>query len=309
VSALAAPEPLESLGEIFLANLPEGMAAPEDRSGLERLLERAFETARAPWPDLLLEPGPFMRHLAERLPAAGGGQPLERAIASMHLCDLYLACACGLGVPGAVEALERRYLVRLPAVLGRPGRSREEIDSVGQKLREKLIVHVHLSTYTGEGRLGSWIEIIAKRMANREARLVRGRSSGLSSAAAGLADSGNLEQDLLKKDLLAQLQSALSAAGATLSGEQRELLRYHYRDGLSEAKLALLFRTSQPTVSRRLKRAREAIFEETKRRLLERSDLAEAEFASLIADVQSRWLDLTLSQLFGDQTGEEGGAD
>jgi len=303
VSTLATSE---CLGEVLLANAPKGTVAPEDRSGLERLLERVFERARAPWPDLPLEPGPFMRHVAERLPAAGQARSLEQAIESMRLSDLYLACACASGVPGAVNALERTYLVKLPAILGRLGRSREEIDSVGQKLREKLILQAHLSTYTGVGRLGNWIEVIAKRMANREARPGPGRSSGLSSVAAGLAGAGDLEQDVLKKDLLAQLQSALIEAGATLSGEQREMLRYHYRDGLSEARLAALFRTSQPTVSRRLKSAREAIFEETKRRLRERLGLAEAEFESLIADVQSRWLDLTLSQVFGDSTGGAG---
>ena len=84
---------------------------------------------------------------------------------------------------------------------------------------------------------------------------------------------------------------------------QRELLKFHYRNGLSETKLAVLFHTSQPTISRRLKSTREAILAETKRRLGKQLGLAEKDFDSFIAELESRWLDLSLSQLFGEADG------
>jgi len=254
---------------------------------MERLPEEAFETARAPWPDLQLTLEQFTRHVAG----------LERAFESLHLSDLYLACACALGVPRAAETLEREHLVKLPGILRRHGHSQETVDDVCQKLREKLILHSHISTYTGEGKLGSWVEVIAKRMANREARPGAAESSGMSQLVEKQASSSDIEKDVVKKHLLAELQAALREAGSALSGEQRQLLKFHYRNGLSESKLAELFRTSQPTISRRLKGAREAIFEETRRRLRQRLGLSEKDFDSLIADVQSRWLDLSLSQI------------
>lgn len=289
-----------SLVEIFLANTPASAAAPGDRSALERLLAQAFETAHARWPGLALTAAQFMRHVAERLPpAAGPGQPLEQVLEGLHLSDLYLACACALGVPGGAETLEREHLAKVPTILRLHRHSPELIDDVCQKLREKLILHAHIATYTGEGKLGSWVEVIAKRMANQEARPAASGSSGLSKIVEAVASPGDLEKDILKKDLLAELQSALRAAGSTLSEEQHQLLKFHYRNGLSEAKLAALFNTSQPTISRRLKAARQAILEETKRLLRERLRLADKDFDSFIADVQSRWLDLSLSQLFG----------
>jgi RNA polymerase sigma-70 factor len=299
---LPVPPPL---CEIFLESAPAGTAVPGDRSDLERLLDQAFETARAPWPDLSLTAVQFIRHVAEHLPLNSHGQPVELVLKSLHLSDLYLACTCALGVPRAADILERDYLAKVPGILRRHRHSPEMIDDVCQKLREKLVLHAHVATYTGEGKLWSWVEVIAKRMANQEARPTASESSGLSKLIAGFASTGDLEKDVLKKNLMAEFQSALSAAGSTLSDEQRALLKLHYRNGLSEAKLAMLFKTSQPTISRRLKSAREAIFNETKHRLRERLGLAEKDFDSFLADVQSQWLDLSLSQLFG---GSEGSA-
>lgn len=270
---------------------------------MESFFEQAFETARAPWPDLSLTAAQFTSHLMKCLAATGKGEP-ALALRSMHLSDLYLACACANGAPGAVEALDRDYLAKLPGILRRHRHSPEAIEDVCQRLREKLLLQAHIATYTGEGKLASWVEVIAKRMANKETRPEVNESSGMSRIVEGFAGTGDLEKDVLKRNLLTELQSALRAAGSTLTDEQRELLKFHYRNGMSEAKLAVLFKTSQPTISRRLRSAREVVFAETKRRLRERLGLAEQDFDSFIADVQSRWLDLTLSQLFGDTDGQ-----
>src|SRR4051812_38415602 len=84
---------------------------------LERLLAPAFETARARWPDVTVTAAQFMRHVAERLPAAGTGPPVEQVLEELHLSDLYLACACTLGVPRAADAFERDYLTKIPSIL------------------------------------------------------------------------------------------------------------------------------------------------------------------------------------------------
>jgi len=289
----------QSLVEIFLAGAPAGATVPGDHGELQRLLARAYETARAPWPGIALDAARLIRHLAKRLPAASREQPLDRVLEALHLSDLYLACACAEGAPGAADALERDYLSRVPGVLRHHRHTPESIDDISQKLREKLVLKAHISTYTGEGELWSWIKVIAKRTANRETRSDASEPSGLSGLIEQAPASGDLEKDVLKKDLLAELQAALNAAGATLSPEQRDLLMYHYRNKLPEAEIARIYGTSQPTISRRLKGIRETILAQTKRLLRERLDLAESDFDSLIADVQSRWLDLTLSQLLG----------
>ena len=286
-----------TLAEAFLARAPPGVALPE-RSRLGPLLVEAFEAARAPWPGLDLPAERFIRHLAERWPP-GAKDGVEPAIRGLHLGDLYLACACAAGVPGAADALEREHLSKIPAALRRQRLAPEAVEDVCQKLREKVILNTHIATYSGEGKLSNWIAVIAKRMAAKSAARGPASTSGWSRVVGQLPAAGDLEKDVLKKDLLGELESAMRAAGAALSDEQRELLKFHYRDGLSEPKLAKLFNTSQPTISRRLGKAREIMLAETERLLGERLGLTREDFESFISDVRSRWLDLSLSHVLG----------
>ncbi|HVE86412.1 MAG TPA: sigma-70 family RNA polymerase sigma factor [Myxococcales bacterium] len=287
------------LAAIFRAHARAGAAAPD-----ESLLVDVYEAARSRWPDLALSAQPFIRHVAERLPAAREGRTVEQALRSLHLVDLYLACACAAGVPGAVEALEREHLARVPALLARQRRSPEAIQEVCQKVRETLLVRARISTYSGEGKLSSWIEVIAKRLANKEGQPRSGAPASSDSGIAGaVADGGDLEKDVIKKKLVAELQVAVREAGSVLSAEQRELLRFHYRNGMSESRLAKLFNTSQPTISRRLSKAKELVFAETRRSLRQRLQLTERDFDSVIDEIRSRWLDLSLGQVFGGPDG------
>lgn len=287
------------LAAVFREHAPAGVGAPQ-----EPRLAYVYETARSKWPDLALSAEQFIRHVAERLPGAGAGRPVEQALESLHLADLYLACACAAGVPGAVEALEREYLARVPAILARQHRSPETIQEVCQKVRETLFLRTRISTYSGEGKLSSWIEVIAKRLANKEGQSRGGAPPSSDSGIAGVvADGGDLEKDVIKKKLVAELQVAVRAAGSVLSGEQRELLRFHYRNGMSESRLAKLFNTSQPTISRRLSKAKELVLAETRRSLQQRLQLTESDFDSFIDEIRSRWLDLSLGQVFGGSDG------
>jgi len=280
---------------------PSPLGNPE----LERHLAEAVEVARKAWPGLALSDRQFIRHLAERLPANLRGRSVEQSLKALHLSDLYLACACAAGVPGATDILEREYLAKVPSVLRRQRRRAETIEEVGQKLRESLLVQAQIATYTGEGKLWSWIEVIVKRMANKEERGRAVPTSNISRIAEGAGSSGNPEKDAIKKKLVDELQIAVRAAGSALSDEQRELLRFHYRNGMSETRLAKLFQTSQPTISRRLSKAKELILAETRRSLQERLNLAEQEFESFIGEIRSRWLDLSLSQVFGGTDGPD----
>src|SRR5678809_286972 len=153
--------PAHSLVEVFQAHLPAGTLPPEGRAALEERLGRAVAAARAPWPDLGLSAVQFIRHVAERFPAEEGTQPVEAVLESLHLSDLYLACACANGAPAAIAILEHEYLSKVPAVLRYRRLSSDTIDDVCQKLREKLLLQTAsapaIATYTGEGRLQVWI--------------------------------------------------------------------------------------------------------------------------------------------------------
>lgn len=292
-----------SLAAVLRKHALDGVVEPEDAPGLERYLVDIHDAARSKWPGLALPAEQFMRHVAERLPAKNEGRSLEQVLKSIHLADLYLACACAAGVPGAIEAMEREYLARVPGLLERQRRAPEIVDDVCQKVREALFLRGRISTYSGEGKLMSWIEVVAKRLANKEGRA--GGNAPSSSAGGAPEQSGDLERDVIKKGLLDELQVALRAASSTLSVEQRELLRFYYRNGKSETELAKIFNTSQPTISRKLSKAKELIFMETRESLQRRLQLSASDFESFIDEIRSRWLDLSFGQVFGGSGGSD----
>src|SRR5262245_49500334 len=224
-----------SLVEILRAHGPRGLVLSGDEAGLERYLTETLDAARAAWPGLALAARPYLRHVAERIPAHLKGRPAEQVFKSLHLTDLYLACACAAGVEGSVALLEREFLAKVPSVLRRQRRSQGTIEEIGQKLRAKLIAEGQIATYTGEGKLWSRIEVIAKRMANKEERTRSDPAARISRLADVLGGGGNPERDTIKKKVVAELQIAVREAGAALSDEQREMLRFHYRNGMSEA--------------------------------------------------------------------------
>src|SRR5262249_17417143 len=98
------------LAGIFRERVPVG--APADEAALEATLRRLLEEGARAWPGLQLAPGSFVRHLAAR---AVGGAPPSAARAP----DLYLACACAAGIPGAFEAFDRAHLDVVGAYLVR----------------------------------------------------------------------------------------------------------------------------------------------------------------------------------------------
>lgn len=286
-----------TLAAVFQAHTRVSIRA--DPAALEEHLAKALERARAPWSTVPLFAERFVAHIAERLPDNDRGLPIEQIFESLHLEDLYLACACAAKLPVAIDLFERDVLSKIPGILRQRQFAPHVTEDVGQRLREMLLLQGHIATYGGTGKLATWVEVIAKRMANKAVRSHKPETPGLSKILPRLADTGDPEKDLIKKDLLAKLEAAVRLALAALSTEQREMLKFHYRDRLSEAELAKIFSTSQPTISRRLKATREAILQETERLLETRIGLRKEDFQSFLAEIRSRLLDMSLSQVFG----------
>ncbi|HVE85561.1 MAG TPA: sigma-70 family RNA polymerase sigma factor [Myxococcales bacterium] len=293
----------QGLGQTFREHARVAVALPADAGALEAMLEQQLQAARAAWPGVELPAEVFARHVAERLPAASEGKPVERALDGMALCDLYLACACAEGVPRAAEQLEARFLARLPEILRRQFRkaSTAEIEDVCQLVREELLMGTpergpHLRSYSGEGALWSWIRIIAARKASR--RLSTGRPPDEELVPDLLPPGGrNQEQSAIRSELQQKLREAVrEAVSAATSKDDRYLLRLHYRERLSTVELVKVFGTSQPTISRRLMRIRAAILVEARRQMQERHGVGEQELKDFLAD-QSR-IDMTLSVIF-----------
>jgi RNA polymerase sigma-70 factor (ECF subfamily) len=239
----------------------------------------------------------FARYLAARLPA----QPSPADLTAVHGEDLYLACACATGVPGALEAFDRQFLGgELERALARITSSAPVLEEVRQQLRVKLFVGESgpgkIVDYSGRGPLAGWVRVAAVRTAlNLVTRQAPDTPSGdEEEPLLGVADP---ETEYLKTQHRAEFEQAFRAALSTLSIEQRQLLRLHYVDGLTLGQIGRLRQVHESTISRRLLAARDQLLAETRRALSAELHLGQAEVDSLMGRVMSR-ADVTLSTLF-----------
>ncbi|MHB8879242.1 MAG: sigma factor-like helix-turn-helix DNA-binding protein, partial [Myxococcaceae bacterium] len=250
------------------------------------------------WPDLEVDELLFIEHLALRLPPDG-------TLAAVHATDLYLAFACLLGDPLALEHLDRGFLRQVRPALERlpPGLT---IDEVQQTLRQKLLMRngesaPKIGDYSGRGALLHWVRAAAVRIAQDIAR-ARNLEVALPDEALAQMPSPAPDAELayVKSRFGAQFKAAFQDALAGLDQRDRNLLRLHYLDGINPDEMGRIYRVHRTTVWRWLTQAREDVFKQTRRLLTERLPLEKGELASLMNLVCSQ-LDVSISRLLRDK--------
>ena len=290
------------LAAILLEHTPEHIAELADVTPVGDFLHSTYLVGQERWPEVTLPAEVFVRHLAERLPAASEGGELWPRLEALALVDLYLACACARGEPKAVEALERYYLSKLPGQLAHLKRPPVEIEEVCQRVRLHVLVGTdearpRIAEYTGRGSLLSWLRVVAVRMALKQHPAKAAEPENVNAALGALpAPGADAELDLIKRRYHYDFRQAVREAFAAVGSEQRHVLRLYFLDQLTTTELGKVFGVNPATVSRWLKSARRAVYEETKRRLQERLRLSSQEFASMLAVLDSQ-LDMSLSQV------------
>ena len=280
------------LAEAFRQSLPPGQ---EGSAPLEETLTLLVAAAREAWPALELESAAFVAHLASRT------QPGVE-LTSLHAADLWLALACLLGDPLALEAFERTVLAKVPAVLRGtlpPGLTE---DDVLQALRLKLFVRKgetppQIASYSGRGPLLQWLRASAVRLTQDYART---RKLEVADPDAALADTpaagGSAELGYLKDHFGPDFKAAFQEALLTLSARDQNVLRLYYLDGSSPEEIGRLYQTHRTTVWRWLSQCREALLAQTRRSLVARVKVSEGELSSLMNAVHSQ-LDVSLSRM------------
>jgi len=238
----------------------------------------------------------FVRHVAVRLPEPVSAAQLD----ALNGEDLYLACACAAGNPAALAEFDRQFLgPDLNRVLARITSVPSMVEEVRQQLRVKLFVsdegRAKIVDYSGRGPLVAWLRVAAVRTAlNLVTRHSPEEPTTEEEPLLGVADP---ETEYLKAQHRPEFEQAFRFALGTLSVEQRQLLRFHYVDGLTLAQIGRLRQVHESTISRRLLAARDQLLAETRRALSAELRLEQAEIDSLMGRVMSR-ADVTLSTLF-----------
>lgn len=275
---------------------PSPLGSPGVSVAVDAQVKAQWESAQSAWPEIELPLQTFAEYLAARRSAGSAPMPPER------VAELYLACACVKGLPAALSAFERRFLVQVPAFLGRLTLPESTVTEIKQLLRTKLLVSTEsglakISEFSGQGAMLGWLRVVAMRTA---LSLLRQRSDKPLDDIGGdervMAATEDPELVYLRNRYQTEFKEAFAAALAQLTSEQRNLLRLHLVDGMNIDKLGVMFQIHRATAARWLHSARESVFTETRRLLQQRLRLSPAEFDSLVRVLRSQ-LDLSVARL------------
>jgi RNA polymerase sigma-70 factor (ECF subfamily) len=240
---------------------------------------------------------------AGRTPSAG---ETDRYLATLHLADLALACACGRGHEAAWDHFVAEYrpaLYRAADAVDAGGGAREFADALYAELfgikeregqRQSLFRYFH-----GRSSLSTWLRtLVAQRYVDR-LRDIRRHDQIPEETWAGALAAPVPPPDPDRPRFAAVMSAVLAAVLAQLATRDRLRLGCYYAQEMTLAQIGRLTGEHEATVSRHLTRTRREIRGEVERRLREQHQFADREieecFASLSADAGSMqlsdWLD------------------
>jgi len=288
-----------TLVECFRAEL--GAPGADDET-LRTALTAACARGRAAFPQLGLDEAAFAAYLGRvgRL-----GETDVRALDSLPVEDLYLACACLAGAAGAAALFEARYGATIRGAITRIVGA-ADMDEAHQQLLQSLLVGgsgsapsaPKIGSYAGKAPLERWLGVSARRAALMWLRENRSERNAREAAGAEPAVGAHThpETAYMKEKYRRAFEEALAQALERLPEQERALLRLHLVNGVSLEKIGTMFSVSQPTASRWLAAARTKLLDDVKQTLAPRLGTSSAELASLAGMVASR-IDLSLSTL------------
>jgi RNA polymerase sigma factor (sigma-70 family) len=225
---------------------------------------------------------------------------VDRYMASLHLADLALACACLRGSADAWEAFVREYrpvLYRAADALDPSGGARDVADALYAELYERRL----LTYFHARSSLGTWLRAVLSQRYIDRVRAGR-RYAPLSddddsSVVAAPATSSPPDPDRVR--LFPLLMMALKRAVAVMDPRDRLRLACYYSQDLTLAQTGRMLGEHEATVSRQLARTRRKIRDAVERHLREDARLSEAEIAACFDSAVADPGALDVQALFG----------
>ena len=235
-----------------------------------------------------------------------GARDLEKYLASLHLEDLALACACADGDEAAWDhfvLVHRPVLYRSADALAPGGGAREIADSLYAELfglrdrdgeRRSLFGYFH-----GRSSLATWLRAVLSQRFIDRVRVERRLDP--------LPETDDVEPatftapaiDPDRGRYLSLLAAALTAALARLPDRDRLRLSLYYAQQLTLAEAGRILKESEATVSRQLARTRRALRDDVERQLHTGSGLTAEEIARCFASVTADAGPLDLQAILG----------
>jgi RNA polymerase sigma-70 factor (ECF subfamily) len=256
-------------------------------------LDEVIDAACAAWPGVVVPRADFATFLREKLI-----DPTDAdALRGLHAADLYLAFACSRGDRKAIAAFDERLDAEVDRALRRLRAPTSIVDEVKGALREQLLVAdgdgpPRVADFAGRGELDGWLRVSATRAALRMMKR-SSRETGDDDLEAILTPAESPELAHMKRLYRGELLQALATATARLDVRQRNLLRYHYLDGLSIDEIGAIHGVHRATAARWLARARDELIAATRRELEARLAITPDDLESILRLIASQ-VDLSL---------------
>lgn len=240
-------------------------------------LADAIAASRAAWPGVALPDDVFAAYVAERV---GDG-----ALASHCVSDLYLACAIGRGDAAALRAFEAQ-LAHVGAAVAHLDGGSALVGDVIAALRERVLGtdaggKAKILDYRGRGDLRGWLRVVAVREALQLLR-ARRREAPMSD---DLATKLEADAPALASDERRVYRDAFTAALATLSPRDRNLLRQQYIYGATIDELGALYGVHRATVARWIAQVRDTLLHRTRQHVGEALRLSGADLDSAMGRI------------------------
>jgi RNA polymerase sigma-70 factor, ECF subfamily len=247
-------------------------------------LDRAFEAARAQWPDLQVDGAAFKRQLE-----ANGARSFA------HAPDLYLVFACAHGETAAIRTLTKLAEREVDRALRHLGQGKAFAEDISQQLLAKLLVTRKVEAYVGRGPLSAWLRAAAVRTALNVLETVKPQTSVSRSLPAAGARADDPELQHLRRRYGPLLKGAVEGALRELGADDRNVLRFYFVDGLTVEQIARIRGSHKSTVSRLITRVRKELLEQVRGALVDKGHARADELSSVLRAVVSQ-LDVSLER-------------
>ena len=287
----------ESLVRPFLDAAPAAVRPVlEGIADLDRRLWTLVAEGRAAWPDLALAARDLVEFVARQLTS----ELAEDALDGLRPADLYLACACARGLPGAVAAFDREYMREVDIALSRMRIGGARLSDVKQLVRQRLFVGGgtagaptsagKIAEYGGRGDLRRWVRSVAVRTCLNDLR--KGKREVLVDddqlIAQHAISADDPEVEYMKRTYANEFKAAFAAALGQLGAREQTLLRYHHVDGLNIDEIGAIYRVHRVTAFRWIEKAKEQLVKSTLEQLRARLKLPSAELDSVLRMIRSQ---------------------
>jgi RNA polymerase sigma-70 factor (ECF subfamily) len=272
---------------------------------LEPLIDAAIARAEARFAHKPVARDVFVARIAAVLDDNADGAAIDAAaIERLHVADLYLACAAAAGDARAIALAEAELVPAVRQAAGRIDATPAFVDEVAQRARTKLLVGDDdgaapaIAGYRGTGPIARWVRVVATRIAldleRERAKVAHDSESELERMPAP----DDPELAVLWRDCAEQYKAALTAAFASLSQRDRNLMRQRYVDDLTIDALGTIYRVHPATAFRWIKQVEARLATATRAALMAKLALTESQVKSMERLVASQ-LHLSLTRMLG----------